>query len=205
MATSTQRESHSDLLDRYLRAFESAPARTRVFVEVGAGLTTATIARHAQRLGARFLCCDTDERLLRAIGESINRDGVVEFQAGDSEAVLTRIATWVQRIDFAFLDAAPSAMKTFAEFRILERRFAPGSVLVLDNAAIPGAEPPSLPCRKGKILVPYLLASAHWEVVGHPQSGDAMIAAIRHDAATWSDPAYEWDDYPGDDWRRRIP
>ena len=51
------------------------------------------------------------------------------------------------------------------------------------------------PCRKGKIIVPYLLASTWWEVTGHPTAGDSMVSAVRHGRPEFADPAFEWPEF----------
>jgi hypothetical protein len=61
----------------------------------------------------------------------------VEFRVGDSPMTLSAIAREVDYVDFAFLDGAASAMKSFREFAVLEPKFRPGSILVMDNAALP--------------------------------------------------------------------
>ena len=62
-------------------------------------------------------------------------------------------------IDFALLGAAPSATHTLREFFALEARLGPGARILIDEAALPGARLALRPCRQGKLLVPYLLAS----------------------------------------------
>jgi len=101
------------------------------------------------------------------------------------------LAEQLPRIDFLFLDSAASAMHTFREFMSVERLLAPGSILLIDNAAIPGESKLLSLARKGKILVPYLLASPYWRVAGHPQAGDSMVSAMLTDQPTHADPAYE--------------
>jgi hypothetical protein len=195
------------VIDRYLSRLQAGASRSEpfVFVEVGAGLTTRMIADHARRLKATFYTCDINEQLLREIAGNLAPDAQVRLAPGDSLTVLTRIAAEAGRVDFAFLDSAPSALRTFREFQILEPLFRPGSVVITDNASLPGARFTFSPCRKGRILVPYLLAAPLWEVIPWPSGGDSMIAAIRHAEPEWSHPDYEWTDYQGDNWRRRIP
>jgi hypothetical protein len=198
------RQAHGAVIDHYLSRLPNGPERL-VFVEVGAGLTTAVIASHARRLNATFYTCDINEQLLAEIAGKLAPSTNMHLAPGDSVSVLTRIAAEVDRVDFAFLDAAPSAMRTFREFQILEPLFRPGSVIILDNACLPGAWFTFSRCRKGKILVPYLLASPLWQVIPWPHDGDSMIAAIRHAEPQWAHADYEWSDYQGDNWRRRVP
>lgn len=201
--------THSEVLSAYLGAM---PHQDRpVIVEVGLGLTSAVLAAHARKHAGRYYACDLNAELVEELRRSLETDEFVQFMVGKSDESLQRIVAENPRIDFVFLDGAPSAMMTFREFRILESALHPGAILVLDNAAIPG-ESAQLrsPCRKGKIVVPYLLASSFWEVIGHPEDGDSMVAAIRHSEGTFADKAYE--DVDGTvthdvdlGWRRRIP
>jgi hypothetical protein len=201
------RRAHGSVIDHYLSelAADSNRSERRIFVEIGAGLTTGVIATHARRLNATFYTCDINEQLLGKIAGNLAPDMRVRPVPGDSLAVLTRIASEVDRVDFAFFDSAPSASRTFREFQILEPLFQPGSVIIADNASLPCAWFTFSGCRKGKILVPYLLASPLWQVIPWPHDGDSMIAALRHAEPLWADPDYEWSDYQGDNWRRRVP
>jgi predicted O-methyltransferase YrrM len=201
------RRAHSAVIDHYLASLTADANRPGqpVFVEVGAGLTTGAIAGHATRLNAIFYTCDINEQLLGEIASNLAPGSPARPAPGDSLSVLPRIAAEIDRVDFAYLDSAPSALRTFREFQILEPLFRPGSVVILDNASLPGAWFTFSPCRKGRILVPYLLASPLWEVIPWPHDGDSMIAAIRHAEPRWSHPNYELSDHRGGDWRRRIP
>jgi hypothetical protein len=201
------REEHGAVIEHYLSGLNADPDRPGrpVFLEVGAGLTTAVIARQAQRLNAIFYTCDINEQLLGQIAGNLASKADVRLSPGDSLSVLRRVAAEVDRVDFAFLDSAPSALRTFSEFQILEPLFRPGSVVILDNASLPGARFTFSPCRKGKILVPYLLASSVWQVIPRHHDGDSMVAAIRHAEPRWSHPDYEASDHQGDNWRRRVP
>jgi predicted O-methyltransferase YrrM len=153
-------------------------------------LTSAILAQKARTLGARYYACDSNADLVDAMRGSISDDGFVEFRVGDSPMTLSAIAREVDYVDFAFLDGAAFAMKSFREFAVLEPKFRPGSILVMDNAALPGeTRPLRSPCRKGKIVVPYLLASPFWEVIGLPEDGDGMVAAIMHEDASFADNA----------------
>jgi predicted O-methyltransferase YrrM len=127
----------------------------------------------------------------------------VHFLVGDSLRGIAEVAERHERVDFAFLDSAPSALHTFREFSALEPALRPGARVLVDNAALPGARLLLSPCRKGRILVPYLLASPFWEVRAHPRSGDSMVSALRHDRPDFADPAHEDPDYV-DDWRRTL-
>lgn len=198
--------THSEVLADYL---SRVSIKSPVIVEVGVGITSATIAKYARPLKADYYACDLNAELIAALQESISPDRFVRFMVGDSEVVLSEVIQGVSRVDFAFLDGAASAMRTFREFTVLEPKFRPGSVLVMDNAAIPEHRGPlrSL-CRKGKIVVPYLLASPLWEVISHPCDGDSMVAAIMHEEPIFADNAYEdiHNVFANDpEWRRRVP
>jgi predicted O-methyltransferase YrrM len=202
-----RRRTHSEVLAEYL--LQLAPSASPVIVEVGIGLTSAALAKYARDTGATYYACDLNADLVSAVRDRIDPDKLIKFRIGDSESVLGEIVQEVGRVDFAFLDSAASAMKTFREFQIVEPKFEAGSILVIDNAAIPGTNQPLRSrCRKGKIVVPYLLASPFWEVIGHPNDGDSMIAAIKRSEPDFADEAYEdvhgvWSSDLG--WRRRVP
>jgi predicted O-methyltransferase YrrM len=115
----------------------------------------------------------------------------VEFVESESIRALGDLSTRYCQIDFLFLDSASSAMHTFREFQIVEQRLGPGSILLVDNAAVPGESGALGKVRKGKILVPYLLASAYWEVRGYPYAGDSMVAAVCRNEGHFADPDYE--------------
>ena len=126
----------------------------------------------------------------------------VEFVTGDSIEALTELVRTVTP-GFLFLDSAASAMHTFREFLVCEQALRAGACLLVDNAALPCTTKTLSPVRKGKILVPYLLASPLWEVQPHPRAGDSMIAAIRHADPVFADPAYEDPEFMGN-WRARF-
>jgi predicted O-methyltransferase YrrM len=201
--------SHSDVLSMYLPRIAVQDDERVAIVEVGAGITSPTIAAYARSVGAKYYACDANAELIAALRERISTDGFVDFKVGDSEITLPGVAHEIGICHFAFLDGAPSAMKTFREFLILEPKFVPGSILVVNNAAIPGTDRPlRSPCRKGKILVPYLLASPYWEVIGLPEDGGSMIVGIMHEVPEYADETYEDILYTvaGDrDWHLRIP
>ena len=127
----------------------------------------------------------------------------VKFMIGDSLGSLGVLAAECPVINFLFLDSAASAMHTLREFMLVEKCLKPGSRVLIDNAAIPGVWRVLSPVRKGKILVPYLLASPYWEVVGYPDSGDSMVSAVLRAEPNYADPDYEDPEYI-DDWRRQF-
>ena len=201
--------THSEVLSGYLPRMgrQDHP----VIVEVGLGLTSAVLAEYARQHGGRYYGCDLNTELIDELRKTIGEDEFVKFLVGKSDESLRRIVSGNHQVDLVFLDGAPSAAITFLEFRILEDTLLPGSIVVIDNAAVPDTPGPlRSPCRKGKIVVPYLLASSFWEVIGHPGDGDSMIAAIKHAEGTFADIAYE--DVDGTvthdvdlGWRGRVP
>ena len=170
------------------------PARDHrlVLVETGCGLSTLALVEVARRTGARVYSCDRDKDKLDLLRER-TRDALAEvtFLVGDSLESLAQIAARHGRIDFALLDSAPSATHTLHEFLLLEPRFGPGSRVLIDNAALPGARLLLGPCRKGKLVVPYLLASPFWTVTAHPRAGDSMVSAVLDAVGARSDFGYE--------------
>ena len=133
--------------------------------------------------------------MVEFLDEQFNKDDCFVFVVGDSTEALAKIAQANPILDFVFLDASPSAMKTFMEFKLIENNLQPGSILVVDNAKLPDHKSKSKPARKGLILVPYLLASQYWEVISHPAAGGQMIAAKRHAEPDYADPRYEHPTY----------
>jgi hypothetical protein len=95
-----------------------------------------------------------------------------------------------QRVDFA-LWAEPSATHTLREFFALEARLGPGARVLIDEAALPGARLALRPCRQGKLLVPYLLASPVWRVAAHPRVGESMVSAVHDRVGARADASYE--------------
>ncbi|MDX1460036.1 MAG: class I SAM-dependent methyltransferase [Xanthomonadales bacterium] len=85
-----------------------------------------------------------------------NYDRYVNYVEGDSVANLERLVAdgTLSHIDFAFLDSTNSGEHTFKEFSAIEGCFRPGSVLVCDDV---------LWADKGRLVVPYIQASADWE------------------------------------------
>jgi hypothetical protein len=75
--------------------------------------------------------------------------------------------------------------------------------VLIDNAALPGARLLLSPCRKGKLLVPYLLASPVWRVKAHPRAGDSMVSALHDRAGARADASYEDPGYV-DHWRATL-
>ncbi|MCD6394269.1 MAG: class I SAM-dependent methyltransferase [Planctomycetes bacterium] len=187
-----RRHTHAEmvriLVAKQMRDFASES----IFVETGSGISTVALTEMAKKCNGRLYSCDINDEML---GELKKRAGDqltdVTFLIGDSIASLREIAGKHDRIDFVFLDSAASAMHTFREFQVIEPCLKAGSCLLIDNAALPQAKLLLSPCRKGKILVPYLLASPNWQVRGHPDAGDSMVSAVYSDKPNFADERYE--------------
>jgi precorrin-6B methylase 2 len=194
--TITRELTHGQMLTKHL--LERRPfLRPRcVLVETGCGISTLSLAEAGMSLAAFVYSCDLNDR---KVAELKKRAGMrvsnVEFIIGDSKETLPQIAAKHGQIDFIFLDAAASAMHTFQEFLAVESFMKPGASLLIDNAALPTERAVLSPCRKGKVIVPYLLASRWWEVRGHPTAGDSMVSAIRHEKPERLNRDYEWPEF----------
>jgi predicted O-methyltransferase YrrM len=184
------------LIRRLLADLKPGTQRPVVLVETGCGLSTLALAEVAERVGGHVYSCELDPRRIQALRTA--SAGVLErvhFLEGDSRESLARIAARHESIDFALFDSAPSATQILHEFQALERRLLPGSRVLIDEAALPGARLLLGPCRKGKLLVPYLLASPVWRVTAFPRASNSMVSAV-HDRvgaradASYEDPAY---------------
>lgn len=153
--------------------------------------------------GIIYSCDSNEEKVLHLRHLTGAETAGVRFRIGDSCESLREIVDRHDYLDLVFLDSAASAMHTFREFSIVEHRLHPGAVLIVDNAALPGERHVLGPVRKGKILVPYLLASPLWEVIGFPTAGDSMIVAFRHENPQYSDPNYEYSGHI-DNWKESF-
>lgn len=185
--------THGEMIIRHLAQRNQSPDDRPVFVETGCGLSTVSLAEAGKNLNAVIYSCDFNQEKVNALRQRAGaRVENVAFLIGDSLESLETICARHTQLDFVFLDAAASAMHTFRELQLIEPFLKPGSSLLVDNAALPNERWLLSPCRKGKIIVPYLMASAYWEVQGHPTAGDSMISAIRHDTPDYADPSCEW-------------
>lgn len=196
--------THSQMLARHLLERRPFLKPRCVLVETGCGISTLALAEAGMSLAAIVYSCDINDRkvaeLKRRAGMRVSN---VEFVVGDSKETLPKIGAKHGRIDFIFMDSAASAMHTFREFQAIEEFFKPGSSLLIDNAMLPG-EPKTLsPCRKGRILVPYLMASPWWTVRGHPTAGDSMVSAIHQDRPDFANKYFEWSDFV-DQWEAEF-
>ena len=195
--------THSEMIEKLLKLRRPNFGEKPVFVETGCGLSTLTLDKYAKAFNATAYSLDFNPHKSHALKtEMASRVGSIEFVIGDSLAGLKNI-TAKQDIDFLFLDSAASAMHTFKEFLICENALKPGASVLVDNAALPRETRTLSPVRKGKILVPYLLASPYWQVSAHPLAGDSMISALRHNSPDFADPEYEHPDYI-DNWRELL-
>ena len=194
-------QDHGALIADLLAKVQPIRDHRLVFVETGCGESTLALAEVARRTGALVYSCDLDKEKLEHLRER-SRDPLTEVTllAGDSLDSLAEIVSRHGRIDFALLDSAPSATHTLREFLLLEPRFGPGSRLLVDDAALPGARLLLGPCRKGKLIVPYLLASPFWTVSAHPRAGDSMVSAVLDAIGARADAGYEDPSYV-DRWR----
>ena len=187
--------SHGEMIETLLGKRKSSMGDNPVFVETGCGVSTISLSKCAKELNALAFSLDynTDKSndLKSRVGDQVAN---VEFVIGDSLENLPKISA-KHDIDFLFLDSAASAMHTFREFLACESSLKPGACVLVDNAALPGEKVLLSPVRKGKILVPYLLASPYWDVSAHPRAGDSMISAILHEEANYADPLYEDPEY----------
>jgi len=183
---------------------EGTFSKNPIFVETGSGLSTIALAEVGRKLDARIYSCDVNQEKMNDLKKCAGEQVVnVIFLIGDSVDSLHKIVLEHRRIDFVFLDSAPSAIHTFREFQTIEQCLKAGSSLLIDNAALPQSRLRLSPCRKGKIIVPYLLASPYWEIEAHPNAGGSMISALYHDEPKYADPSYECFDYI-DPWRSHF-
>ncbi|MEX2206556.1 MAG: class I SAM-dependent methyltransferase [Myxococcota bacterium] len=196
-----QAQDHGELIAALLAKVQPIRDHRLVFVETGCGNSTLALAEVARRTGALVYTCDLDKEKLERLRER-TRDPLTEVTllAGDSLDGLAEIVSRHGRIDFALLDSAPSATHTLREFLLLEPRFGPGSRLLIDDAALPGARLLLGACRKGKLIVPYLLASPFWTVTAHPRAGDSMVSGVLDAIGARADTGYEDPSYV-DLWR----
>ena len=199
-----KQKTHGELIEELISASIDIHHGKKIFVETGCGVSTISLGKCGSEGDVTIYTCDINsekaDELKELSGPSI---GNVQFRIGSSLDSLESIAQNHDTIDFLFLDSAASAMYTFQEFMTVEKCLKTGSVLLIDNAAIPGEKHLLSPVRKGKILVPYLLASRYWEVQGHPDAGDSMVSAIKRDSPDYADPMYEDPGYI-DHWRAQF-
>lgn len=186
--TLSHAEMIKHLVDEHAPNFPDQP----VFVETGSGMSTLGLAAAGQKCNAKMYSCDyNQDKVNGLLAKTKNKLDNVEFLVGDSVKSLTTLAQRHGEFHFLHLDSAGSAMHTFREFMAIESYLKPGTCLLIDNAALPGATGMLSDVRKGKILVPYLLASDHWDVFIHPKSGSSMVSATFRSEADFAEPDYE--------------
>lgn len=191
------------LIRKLLAQLSPGMQRPVVLVETGCGVSTFALAETAERVGGHVYSCELDPRRIHALREaSEGKLERVQFLEGDSLESLARIAARHESIDFALFDSAPSATHILREFQALERRLHPGARVLIDEAALPGARLLLGPCRKGKLLVPYLLASPVWRVSAFPRAGNSMVSAVHDKVGARADSSYEDPAYPA--WREAL-
>ncbi len=188
--------SHGEMIKLLVREnIPHFPAQP-VFVETGSGVSTLGLAEAGQECNAKLYSCDHNQDKVNALVERTHgKLDQVEFFIGDSLESLASIAEKHGEFHFLHLDSAGSALHTFREFMVIEPYLSPGTCLLIDNAALPGATDVLSDVRKGKILVPYLLALAHWDVHVHPKAGSSMVSATMHEEAAFAEPDYELQDW----------
>lgn len=199
-----KKKTHGELIKELISNSIEVHHGKKIFVETGCGVSTISLAESGGEWDVTVYTCDINsekaDELKARTGALVEK---VKFLIGSSLTSLESIAKNHETIDFLFLDSAASAMYTFQEFMTVEKCLNTGSVILIDNAAIPGEKHLLSPARKGKILVPYLLASPYWEVQGYPEAGDSMVSAIKRDAPDYADPMYEDPGYI-DNWRAQF-
>jgi len=184
-------QDEAALVRRLLADLRPSVQHRAVFVETGCGGATPALAEVAERVGAVHYCCELDPARIDAVREASGKLDGVQFALGDSLENLRAIAARHERIDFALFGSAPSATHTLREFFALEARLGPGARLLIDEACLPGARLTLSPCRRGALLVPYLLASPVWRVSGHARAGNSMVSAVHDRAGARADARYE--------------
>jgi hypothetical protein len=188
-----------DLAEKTIMPTPEEGGEQSVLVEVGTGSTTISLARLAHRYGAKVYSIDISKTKIRRYQNMDSIMNNVEFKLGNSHEMLNQIAHHEPFINFAFLDGPPSALHTFEEFMIIQDYMLPCSILLIDNACLPCKTDTLSSCRKGKIVVPYLLASPCWKVDEYLTWGDSMIAACKqYPDPDLSHPDYEYKDYEPD-------
>lgn len=190
--TLTRSEMIKKLTKEYSHLFPSQP----IFVETGAGVSTLGMAEVGKEFNAKVYSCDRNpEKINELIARTKGKLDNVEIIIGDSINILEEIVNKHGEIHFAHLDSGASAMLTFREFLTLQDYIKPGTGILVDNAALPEEKEVLTEVRKGKILVPYLLASSHWDVQAHPKAGGSMVSATLHQEGNFAEFDYEYPEY----------
>lgn len=98
----------------------------------------------------------------------------IEYVQGDAKAELRRMNEngALAAVHLALFDSMNDADQIWSEFRAIEDRFVPGSVVIVDDSV-----PPS---KKGRRVKPYLHGHPLWET--HlVRSGRGLLVAVRRD------------------------
>lgn len=177
-----RQSSHSSRIEKIVKSAEKSFQSKPVFIEIGCGATTPTLGLLGKRYDAKVYSIDLDNlKIEKIINSYKNQVENIEFMMEDSLSALRKIEELNDHIDFVFLDSAASALQTFKEFVIIEPKLNYGANLLIDNAKLPNRKLALTASRKGKIIVPYLLAHPNWKVIGYPLEGDSMVGAIKND------------------------
>lgn len=195
--TLTRLEMIKKLTKEHSNFFPNQP----IFVETGSGVSTLGIAEVGREFKAKVYSCDRNqEKIDELIARTQEKLNNVEILIGHSVDCLEEIVKKHGEIHFAHLDSGASAMLTFREFMTIQDYLKPGACILIDNAALPGEKDVLTEVRKGKILVPYLLASSHWDVQAHPKAGGSMVSATLNEEGRFAEFDYEYPEYI-DGWR----
>ena len=194
----------SERLKKILDANKSKYNKDSVFIETGSGLSTIQLSQFCDSIGTKAYSCDHNGEKLDSLREkSPTKLDNIQFLIGDSLVTLEDLSKNLSKVDLLFLDSAASALHTYREFQILERFLSEGSLLIIDNAKLPSKWSPFEGTRKGKILVPYLLAHPFWDVSDFPKDGGSMVFAKMMSKPEYSNHAYEAPDYV-DNWKKSF-
>jgi predicted O-methyltransferase YrrM len=98
-------------------------------------------------------------------------DTDIHYIQGDSWTNLKRLANngELDQIHLALFDSAPDAEQIWREFRCVEDRFIPGSVIIVDDA-VRG--------KKGRRIKPYLHSNPAWRTQ-LILAGNGLLIAVR--------------------------
>lgn len=158
-----------------LRAFpEPVCVETGCIREPGEGtMSTRAISSALER--GRLYSFDLEPRhiaICKQVCEPYNDR--IEYVQGDAKEELRRLneSGVLAVVHLALLDSMNDADQIWAEFRAIEDRFVPGSVVIVDDSV-----PPS---KKGRRVKPYLHRHPLWET--HlVRSGRGLLVAVRRD------------------------
>jgi len=174
------------IVDEYKDSFPEEPT----FIECGSGLSTLYLAEAGRRTNATVFSIDNNAQKIDALKKDNDRWlWNVKFRINDSVKTIKALAALYGRIDLLILDSAPSALYTFNEFKGAERYLISDSIVLIDNATWPYSIKKNT--RKGKILVPYIMAKSDWLSILYSHVGDSVIMARKMRTDDFADPDYE--------------